>query len=700
MRLRHKLIILVLIVLLPLATLNIIKIREEYHHSIERELTACEELAATVNSTYLNYLERIWISELAMGLYFTSEPPLTPQDIETYILKIQTGQPSILSYSWLDAKGNVLASTMPGLSNTNLADLAHIQRIQQGEDRVVADLTVIKVTGRTIVPVATAIRDNERKLLGIVTAGINPSMLGDVLPTRHIDTSISYGLVDTQGRVVYRNDMKNIALEMETLATASPAWGARHGKITKSEIIRCQFNGHERMGIGYPISEIGWSSFVTVDVEEVLAKYTYDRFRDTLILLIVAACSFLAAILLGYLCLLPITKIKKAAQAISNGDFAARANVDGTDEIAAAANTFDFMAAHLETTLHSNEHKVQMIFDNATLGIMVETKDGKIIRTNPTLQTMLGYSEEELRGLSWTDITHPDDLERDVRLFQDLIGGILQYYQLKKRYLTKTNQIIWVNISVVASPSRQTDEDFIIVFIEDITEKRLMEEKILRLDELNLIGEMAAGISHEIRNPMTSVRGFLQMLSLKSDCAKYAEYFTLMIEELDRANAIITEFLSMGRSKATAMRLQNLNDVIKTLLPLLEADAASHDKIIETDLSPLIDLDLNEKEIRQLTLNLARNGFEAMSKGGRLTIQTYMEDGSVVLAVHDQGEGIQPEILAKLGTPFLTTKDNGTGLGLGICYSIAARHNAKISVKTSPNGTTFIVKFAGVNEII
>ena len=92
-------------------------------------------------------------------------------------------------------------------------------------------------------------------------------------------------------------------------------------------------------------------------------------------------------------------------------------------------------------------------------------------------------------------------------------------------------------------------------------------------------------------------------------------------------------------------------------------------------------------------LNLVRNGLEAMSPGGCLTIKTFVEDPEVVLAVEDQGTGIAPEILNKLGTPFLTTKDGGTGLGMAVCYSIAARHKAKIKVKTSFSGTTFLVRF-------
>ena len=109
--------------------------------------------------------------------------------------------------------------------------------------------------------------------------------------------------------------------------------------------------------------------------------------------------------------------------------------------------------------------------------------------------------------------------------------------------------------------------------------------------------------------------------------------------------------------------------------------------------SKVPNLQLNRNEIRQLILNLYRNGLEAMESGKTLTIRTYMENDDVVLAIEDQGSGIKPEVLEKLGTPFFSTKDNGTGLGLGVCYGIAARHNAKIDIETSSSGTTFFVRF-------
>lgn len=237
--------------------------------------------------------------------------------------------------------------------------------------------------------------------------------------------------------------------------------------------------------------------------------------------------------------------------------------------------------------------------------------------------------------------------------------------------------------------------------IADISERKYLENELLRMDRLNLIGQMAAGIAHEIRNPMTTVRGFLQIFMRRPEYANIQSQLELMVSELDRANGIITEYLAMARNKPIDLSMHSLNDIIISLLPLLEADALLQQKGIVVELTddiPQALLDI--QEIRQLILNLVRNGLEAMLQGGNLTIGTMMESSRVVLFIRDRGRGIPPEVMAKLGTPFLTTKDNGTGLGLPICYSIAHRHNAQIGVKTGDSGTTFSVKFCAPERLL
>ncbi len=219
-------------------------------------------------------------------------------------------------------------------------------------------------------------------------------------------------------------------------------------------------------------------------------------------------------------------------------------------------------------------------------------------------------------------------------------------------------------------------------------------EKMTRLDRLNIIGEMAAGIAHEVRNPLTTVRGLLQFMGSKREFSSHKENFNLMIDEIDRANSIITEFLSLAKNKAMDFTEGNLNDIIRDLHPLLMADALRNNCEFEVSLSDIPTVFLDKNSIRQLILNMMRNGLDAMPTGGLIHISTEWNGEKVLLSIKDHGIGIALEDREKLGTPFFTTKDNGTGLGLAVCHRIVQRHAAILSVKSElGKGTVFTVAF-------
>ena len=228
---------------------------------------------------------------------------------------------------------------------------------------------------------------------------------------------------------------------------------------------------------------------------------------------------------------------------------------------------------------------------------------------------------------------------------------------------------------------------------QEVEKRERIVQEVAKLERLNVIGQLAAGLAHEVRNPMTTIRGFLQMLQNKTDLLTYKSYFDLMIEELDRTNSIITDFLSLTKNKPTELKRQSLNKLLANLFPLLQSDVFNQGKQFIFEPGDIVELDIDPNEITQLVLNLARNGLEAMPPDGCLTINTFMDGQNIVLSVRDEGTGINTEHISKLGTPFFTTKENGTGLGLPMCYSIADRHNAQIEVKTGSDGTTFLVRF-------
>ncbi|MTI79693.1 MAG: response regulator [Firmicutes bacterium] len=356
--------------------------------------------------------------------------------------------------------------------------------------------------------------------------------------------------------------------------------------------------------------------------------------------------------------------------------------------------THELMLANEKLRCEIEERRqLASIVENSDDAIIGKNLNGNIISWNGGAERMYGYTTKEIIGYHISTIV-PDDCKGETKgVFLDINNGMPN-----KNYETlgQKKNGEQIHVSITASPIKSTDGTItgLSSIHRDISDKKQFENQMARLDRLNIVGEMAAGISHEVRNPITTVRGFLQMMGGKKEYQKDKNYFNLMIEELDRANSIITEFLSIGKNNPTEMKVQNLNEIVKTLSPLLQADAFEQNNYLELILNDIPDLPLNSKEIRQVILNLVRNGLEAMPRsGGKLTISTYLEKGNVVLMIEDEGNGMKPEVLENLGTPFYTTKDNGTGLGLATCFGICSRHNAKVDIKTGSEGTKFKITF-------
>lgn len=311
---------------------------------------------------------------------------------------------------------------------------------------------------------------------------------------------------------------------------------------------------------------------------------------------------------------------------------------------------------------------------------------------SPSVKDISGFSPEEFYNdpdLMFKRV-HPDDRQNMPKFDQNVVPTDVP---VALRLLTKSEEQIWAEQQLVPIKNAEGAVVAIEGIIRDVTARKQLEQELFRLDRLNIVGQMAANIGHEIRNPLTTVRGYLQVLSRKKDVEQYQSNFILMMEELDRANSLITEYLSLSKNRLTDLKQHNLNTILEALYPLIQADATNTTHLICLDLGKIPDLLIDEKEIRQLILNLTRNGLEAMSPGKTLTIKTFAEEDAVILQIRDQGKEIPADIVERLGIPFFTTKDQGTGLGLAICYSIANRHRAKITVKTSPAGTTFSIRF-------
>lgn len=230
-------------------------------------------------------------------------------------------------------------------------------------------------------------------------------------------------------------------------------------------------------------------------------------------------------------------------------------------------------------------------------------------------------------------------------------------------------------------------------------EKNRINLEIARLDRLNLIGEMAAGVAHEIRNPMTVIMGFIQMISRKApDTTK--EQLEIVMTELKRVNSIVADFLSLAKNKRVEKSRCDLNLLIQSMYPLIYEDCAKKSISLELQLAERMpELFVDDQEIRQLVLNLCRNAIEAICVTGKIVITTKDYRGYIRLTVADNGEGIAADLLNKVFDPFYTTKAAGTGLGLSICKSIVDRHQGELLVESKTGrGTRAVIKLPKITD--
>lgn len=434
--------------------------------------------------------------------------------------------------------------------------------------------------------------------------------------------------------------------------------------------------------VHYRNAKIGYT-WAKVNANNLLYRSSYDYSK----ILISSICLLLLGV---YLVKRSIVKIGSTlddfARTMIQNQFDRREELDQLPEL---KPVFEKIQNHmgylhdLNLQLERSNDKLITIMQGITDGFFALDKDGRFTFVNEETQKMAGKGYLQLIGQpiwdAFSDVMQPEDLA-NIRLA-----------------MSRNTSMHWESKSLTGEQHYGYNiypfSEGMTVFVRDITEAKRQDEEFSRLERLNLIGQMAAGISHEVRNPMTTVRGFLQLLEAKSHSEQDKDYMELMISEIDRANAIITDFLSLARANSECVRAENINEIIERIYPMLQADAFNCNKDIEINLGTIPDLMLNESEVKQIILNLVRNGLEAISEGEKISIATSLTNRGVVLAISDTGPGLPQEVIDKMGTPFVTTKDTGTGLGLAISMGIAHRHKAKFEYETSSNGTTFNIIF-------
>nr|WP_249365346.1 PAS domain-containing sensor histidine kinase [Cytobacillus citreus] len=341
----------------------------------------------------------------------------------------------------------------------------------------------------------------------------------------------------------------------------------------------------------------------------------------------------------------------------------------------------------MEKELRESELKFRKVFEGAIEGIIILNNDFKIIDINQAGEKLLKNLKKTLVGHSFTKIL------REFQLSDDEIEGYSSDL-IRKGKATGTVEVILGSdeIKFIEFAAKyNVFSQFSLITFKDITEKLEMDVKLRKSDTLHVIGELAAGIAHEIRNPMTALKGFIQLLE-DNIVEDYSMYFNIITSELQRIDSIINEFLILAKPQAVKFIERDITQIMKETVEFLSAQAVLHNvqflTYYEKDLPPIY---CEQNQMKKVFINLIKNAIEVMPKGGFVTItMNSATDERIHISIQDEGCGIPKDKINKLGQPFYTTKERGTGLGLMVTYKIVEEHEGTIEVESELGvGTVF-----------
>ncbi len=227
--------------------------------------------------------------------------------------------------------------------------------------------------------------------------------------------------------------------------------------------------------------------------------------------------------------------------------------------------------------------------------------------------------------------------------------------------------------------------------MEDIFERTKLQQELQRAEKMNAIGQLAASVAHEIRNPMTVVKGFLQIFLSKDMSEEDHMYLKLMIEELNRAETIINDYLSLAKPDVGKLEIIEGSEMTEQVMDLMSSYAMMSKNIsLHTEIKDHVKIRGNKSELKQVLINILKNGIEAMGDGGKLSMTLEKQGDFGVFIIKDTGIGMTAEELSRLGTAFYSLKERGTGMGLMVCYQIVERMKGQIKVSSKKGeGTIF-----------
>ncbi len=467
-----------------------------------------------------------------------------------------------------------------------------------------------------------------------------------------------------------------------------------------------RINGPERgLVTTHPIS-LGNRRFGVVEI-----SFSTHRI-DAITWQIVVAAVVVIAILhgLGFLLtnmvlhrtvLLPLARLREAISLVSGGDFSSMADPGGPREFAAIGTAFNDMAARLKKSftrieesrraLDLERNKLAAIVGAMADGMFVTDNNGIITAFNRSAVAISGYSEADAIGQCCEDLFRTT-LCRDACALENR-GETRE--NVETTMITKDGRLLDVAVSSAILLDKEGERIGGVQTFRDITEEKRRHDLYCRTEKLAAVGQLAAGVAHELNNPLSNIIGYARMVRPRTAPEKIAERIEVIIEQARKCSEIVHGLLDYSRTSASEKNQVDPVRVINRIAEILSLQVKKKRILFTVEVEQLPHLSVDERKLEQVIMNLAINAIQAVKPGGRVSLRARRAGEMLRIEVADNGPGIPRELRCRIFDPFFTTKPvgEGTGLGLAICAGIVEELNGLIELGTPEQGALFVVSF-------
>ncbi|MFZ4451908.1 ATP-binding protein [Salibacterium aidingense] len=621
------------------------------------------------------------------------------EEIQREFMKFVNNHDLYYGLIFVNTEGMVTVDTDGTVVGNNVAGREWFQEASQG-GLFLSEIFLSPVVDSPILAMAAAVENEEGEVIGVISPSFDLEHLWSFLWERidqysqqqqNVNVAGDTFLLNQEGDyiahpnhdyVLEENFLEETNTEMESMENIGTQPGLIHNE-DKETVNAIAPVGHME---GFSND---WYVGISVPEDEMYAPLRNLLTKYLLLFSVVLLITITAVFKLSRYIVQPVEKLVSAT-----GDFAVGKKVlplqsNAYEEINKLTRTFNDMTERLEEREKAHR-KSTLILETTDNGVIsINRRDQSITTFNRTCEKLFQFDKDNVLGHSLHDLmeANPDfkAFIQHVHLHRSNEQSS-QIYEFDCTIQGSTHSFF---LSITPLPTLEDEEkieDILLVF-KEVTEKREMEKELLRSEKLKVIGKLSAGFAHEIRNPLTTIQGFMQLFKESSNDDDINGYhYQIIMSEIERVNSIVEDLLTIAKpEKDNEKQYVQFNDVIQETIYLFKAQAGKKGIAVETVLEPnLPEIYTEEKKLKQVMMNLIKNAMEAIEGEGRISVETKWLSGKtndgISVKVKDNGKGMEEETLEKLGTPFYTTKSDGTGLGLMTCFQIVEEAGGRIHV--------------------